>query len=131
MTRPDENTNMPEGDLNTPVEAGVIAKLKAHRAAKQGSAHFTLPETGVFVVYPEFRRHGDWTRSLRIAKNKIGKAQILYLCKIATFDGEKLTEADFAAYIPMNDANELLGEVFGGGDDLDEDDEGNGKTTTA
>ncbi|SDR15518.1 hypothetical protein [Pseudovibrio sp. Tun.PSC04-5.I4] len=131
MTRPDENKSESERDQSAPVETGVVAKLKAHRDANQGTARFTLPETGVVVVYPKFRRHGDWTRSLRLAKNKIGKAQILYLCKIATFDGEKLTEADFNTYIPMNDANELLGEVFGGDDDLDEDDEGNGKKTTA
>ncbi|AEV36810.1 hypothetical protein PSE_2300 [Pseudovibrio sp. FO-BEG1] len=58
-----------------------------------------------------------------MAKNKIGKAQILYICKVCTFDGEKLSEADWRAYIPMEDANDLMGEIFGGSDDEFEDDE--------
>ncbi|SNY91455.1 hypothetical protein SAMN04515647_1676 [Cohaesibacter sp. ES.047] len=105
--------------------SSVIDKLKNYRASNEGDATFTLPETGVTVSYPKFRKHGVWASALRIAKNKLGKAQILYVCRICLFDGEKLTEADFREYIPMSDANELLAEIFGS-DDEDEDDEGNG-----
>lgn len=104
--------------------SSVIDKLKTYRRDNEGDARFTLPETGVTVTYPKFRKHGVWASALRLAKNKLGKAQVLYICRICLFDGEKLTEADFREYIPMTDANELLGEIFGS-DDSDEDDEGN------
>nr|WP_321527032.1 hypothetical protein [uncultured Cohaesibacter sp.] len=107
--------------------SSVIDKLKSYRSANEGDARFTLPETGVVVSFPKFRKHGVWASALRLAKNKLGKAQILYICRICLFDGEKLTEADFREYIPMSDANELLAEIFGS-DDEDEDDEGNGPT---
>lgn len=106
----------------------VIEKLKAHKASNEGNQTITLPETGVEVTFPKFRKHGDWTRALSMAKNKLFDAQVIYLCKIATFDGEKITTADFRAYIPTNDANELLSEVFGDDeDDWDEDEDEAGK----
>jgi len=104
--------------------SSVIDKLKNYRSAHEGDATFELPETKVTVSYPKFRKHGDWATSLRLAKSKLDKAQILYICRVCLFDGEKLTEADFRSYIPMGDANELMAELFGGPDD-DEDDEGN------
>ncbi|MCT4654359.1 MAG: hypothetical protein N4A65_00980 [Cohaesibacter sp.] len=101
----------------------VIDKLKAHRAANEGEASFPLPETGITVTFPKFRNHGQWQRCLRLAKNNLSKAQLLYICQIAKFDGEKLTDSDFRAYVPLNDANELLAEIFGGSDE--DEDEGN------
>lgn len=112
----------------------VIAKLKKYRTENEGNTTHTLTETGIVVEFPKFRKHGDWQRALRIAKNKIGAAQVLYICKIATFDGEKLTPADFDTYIPNNDANELLMEIFGDDDDDDWGDEeevGNDQPTKA
>ncbi|KZK97283.1 MULTISPECIES: hypothetical protein [unclassified Pseudovibrio] len=124
----DKKTAQPEAAKDT----GVIGKLKAYRAANQGDATFTLPQTQVIVEFPKFRKHGAWTQVLAMAKNKIAKAQILYICKVCTFDGEKLSEADWRTYIPMEDANELMGEIFGGSDEeLEEDDEGNGSTAAA
>lgn len=109
-------------------EGGVIAKFKAYRQAHDGEASFTLPETGVVVTFPEFRKHGQWMQAMRLAKNNIGKAQAMYICSVAKFDGEKITLTDFSAYVPMNDANDLLGEIFGDSDDEDEDFLGKGKT---
>ncbi|WP_102866730.1 hypothetical protein [Pseudovibrio exalbescens] len=121
-----------ENTVTTPETPGVIAKLKAYRTANDGTESFTLPETRVDVTFPKFRKHGAWTRALSLAKNKIGRAQILYICNICQFDGEKITEADWNAYIPDTDGNALLAEIFGGPDeDLEEDDEGNGSTTAA
>ena len=111
----------------TQAKPGVIAKLKAYRSANEGDAAFVLPETGVTVTFPKFRKHGTWVSCLNLAKNKLSKAQILYICRVARFDGEILTDTDFRAYIPMQDANELMAEVFGGGDDEDEDEDGEGK----
>lgn len=109
-------------------------KLKKNRDENAGNATFTMPETDIKVEYPKFRKHGDWQRCLRMAKNNIGEAQILYACKIATFDGFKITANDWRAYMPLSDANELLGEIFGGDDDEDwnsdedgEEELGNGK----
>lgn len=99
----------------------VIDKLKAHRAAHDGETVFLMPETGVSVTFPAFRNHGQWQRCLRLAKNDLTKAQILYICQIAQFDGQKLTDSDFRSYIPLNDANELLAEIFGGSDGEDDD----------
>lgn len=106
---------------------GVISKLKAHRAANEGDASFTLPETQVEVAFPKFRNHGTWMSCLRMAKNNLSKAQILYLCRVCKFDGEKLTETDFRSYVPMNDANELIAAIFGSYDDGEEDGNGVGK----
>lgn len=102
----------------------VIDKLKAHRSTHEGEASFPLPETGITVTFPKFRNHGKWQRHLRLAKNNLSKAQILYICDIAKFDGQKITDSDFRTYVPLNDANDLLAEIFGGSDD-DEDEEGN------
>lgn len=115
------NTGQPTA---TTKRSAVIDKLKNYRSANEGDALFELPETKVTVTYPKFRKHGDWATCLRLAKNKLGKAQILYICRVCLFDDEKLTEADFRIYIPMSDANELMAELFGGPDE-DEDDEGN------
>jgi hypothetical protein len=101
-------------------KTGVIAKLKAYRSANEGDETFVLPETGVTVTFPKFRKHGVWASCTRMAKNNLGKAQVLYICRVAKFDGETITASDFGAYIPLTDANELLAEVFTGGEDDDE-----------
>ncbi|MBO9421707.1 hypothetical protein J7481_19525 [Labrenzia sp. R4_2] len=106
-------------------KTGVIAKLKAYRAANEGDETFVLPETGVTVTFPKFRKHGVWASCTRLAKNNLGKAQVLYICRVAKFDGETITASDFGAYIPLTDANELMTEVFVAGEDDDgEDSEG-------
>lgn len=116
-----------------PAAPGVIDRLKAYRAAHEGDERFVLPETGVTVSFPKFRKHGTWVSCLRLARNNLAKAQILYICRVSRFDGETITEADFSAYIPMQDANELLAEVFGGASAEDDDEagepQGEGKRT--
>ncbi|EFO32501.1 conserved hypothetical protein [Roseibium sp. TrichSKD4] len=103
-----------------PAQAGVVNRLKAYRDQHSGSDTFPLPETGVVVSLPKFRSHGAWSSCLRMAKNNIQKAQVLYICKVVTFDGEKLTAADYDKYIPLEDSMELLSRMFGGtGDEED------------
>lgn len=104
-----------------PVKTGVVGKLKAYREKHSGDESHTMTKTGVEVTYPAFRNHGIWQQAMRMAKNDIGKAQVLYVCKICLFDGERLTQTDFSTYVPMEDSAELLAEVFGGDED-DEDD---------
>jgi len=100
---------------------GVIDKFKAYREENDGNATLTLPETGVVAVYPKFRNHGLWMQAQRLAKNNIQKAQAMYICKVATFDGEQLTLTDFNAYVPLRDAVELMGEIFGDPDENEDD----------
>ena len=99
---------------------GLIAKLKQHRDDNSGDATVLLKETKVTVTYPKFRNHGIWSGCMRAAKNKVTEAQVFYVCKLANFDGEKLTATDFNAYIPMSDATDLLAEIFDGSDDAED-----------
>ena len=105
-------------------KTGVIDKLKAYRGKHEGNENHTMSKTGIDVTYPAFRNHGVWQHAMRMAKNDIGKAQVVYVCKICLFDGERLTQADFSTYVPMEDSSELLAEIFGGDD---EDDDAPGK----
>lgn len=113
-------------------------KLKKFHAENEGNVTFVLPKTKIEVVFPKNLKHRDWRRALSMAKNNITEAQIYYVLKIATFDGDKLTAADWNAYMPLSDANELLAEVFVGSDEDDDDwgdgtdeEAGNGQTTKA
>lgn len=110
-----------------PVQKGVVGKLKAYRERRQGMETFTLEETGVEVSFPKFRSHGVWMNALRMAKGSLQKAQVLYICKVATFDGERLTKADYEKYIPMEDSNDILARLFGGSDDDDDGDDVEGE----
>ena len=109
--------NAPE---TTAVESGVIAKLKKHKAEHSGTATFGLPQTGVEVTYPRFINHGQWSRAQRLAKKQFDKAQVIYICNVCRFDGEKLTVTDFDALIPTSDSMDLLSEIWGDGDDEDD-----------
>ncbi|MCZ4273302.1 hypothetical protein [Maritalea porphyrae] len=100
-----------------------VEKLKKSKQENSGNDDFTLPSSGVKVEWPKFLEHGDWQRSLRMSKNDIHTAQALYVCKIATFDGEKITVADWGKYVPINEANELLAKIFVGDDESDSWDE--------
>ncbi|WP_310620885.1 hypothetical protein [Flexibacterium corallicola] len=120
---PDKSTEATTQEKQT---SGVIARLKAHRKAQEGDRTVILSETGVTVTFPKFIKHGDWGSAMRMAKNKHDKAQVLLIVKLARFDGEKITETDYRTYIPFSDSSQLLGEFFGGEDELDEDElEGN------
>lgn len=93
-------------------DIGVIAKLKSYRESHDGRNQFTLPKTGVKVDYPEFINHGEMSRCMRMAKNDAIRAQSMFICKVAKFDGETITLTDFEAYIPMTDIVALHGEIF-------------------
>lgn len=121
------STTTPVSDVTHSQSFSVVEKLKAYRASKADNETVTLPETGVVVSFPAFRSHGAWANALRLAKNKLDKAQVLYACKVCTFDGQKITASDYEKYIPMIDSNELLGRLIGGSDNDDGEDEGNGQ----
>jgi hypothetical protein len=108
-------------ETTKPANAGVIAKLKANKEAHSGDEKITLPDSKVEVTFPKFRNHGVWMQSVRLAKNDLPKAQTFYVCKVARFDGEKISHTDFDAYMSMSDAVTIIGEVFGGSDDEDDD----------
>lgn len=110
-----------ETSNSAPAETGVIAKLRAYRESHNGLSTFVMPKTVVTVVYPEFVSHGDLSRCMRMAKNDAIKAQSMYICKHAKFDGETITLTDFEAFIPMTDIVSLHAEIF---DDEDEDEAG-------
>ena len=93
--------------------AGVIEKLKKYRDAHEGEEEFTLPATGIVCRWPKFMSHGRWQRALRLAQGDFARAQVLYVVSNVTFDGEKLTEADFNELLPLEDALALAAAVFG------------------
>lgn len=111
---------MSKSDQTAPTAGNVIEKLKAYKKTREGDAMFTLPETGIAVTYPAFRSHGKWQRCMRRNKGDVAKAQIDYITTIATFDGQRITVADWEEYVPMADANALLAAVFVGDEDEDE-----------
>jgi len=91
----------------------VIERLKAFRDAHEGEAELTLPRTGVVARWPRFMSHGQWQKALRLAGGDFARAQVLYIVQNVSFDGEKLTEADFNALLPLEDALQLTAAVFG------------------
>ncbi|MUZ74102.1 hypothetical protein GOZ90_15550 [Agrobacterium vitis] len=116
-------------DKDTATEfKGVRAKLLANKAAKSGSYDFPLTECGVTATIPNFINHGVWMRAQRIAKGDTTKAQAAFICETVLFDGEKLSITDLSELVPAGDTLELIGEVFGKGED---DDEGKDKTKAA
>lgn len=103
----------------TKTPPNVIGKLKAYRDSHNGENAFTMPRTKVQVTFPDFINHGDLNRCMRMAKGDAVKAQTMFICKYAKFDGETITLADFNAFIPMSDVVVLHNEIF----DDDEDEE--------
>ena len=93
--------------------ANVIDKLKKYRAAHEGEEEFTLPATGIVCRWPRFMNHGRWQKALRLAQGDFARAQVLYIINNVTFDGEKLTAADFDELLPLEDALALTAAVFG------------------
>ncbi len=106
---------------DTTTASGGLSKLKAHRDANSKECEFRLPKTGVMVKYPGFVKHGDLARCMRMAKGDAIKAQTMFVCKYAKFEGDTLTLADFEAFVPMSDAIALFAEIF---DDGEEDETG-------
>lgn len=100
--------------------SGVRARLKAHKEKNGGARTVTLKESGVVCDIPKFINHGAWMRAQRIGGSDVPKAQAAFICEAVLFDGEKLTVTDLAELVPSGDALQLIGEVFGKG----EDDEG-------
>lgn len=92
-------------DKTKPDDSPLVLKLKKNRDEKSGDESITLKGCGVKVSYPLFRNHGMWSGAMRMAKNDINAAQVYYLCKVARFDGEKLTATDlthlFRCKIPL------------------------------
>ncbi len=96
---------------------GVIERLKAYRDAHEGEAELTLPRTSVVARWPKFMSHGRWQKALRLAGGDFARAQVLYIIQNVTFDGERLTEADYNSLLPLEDALALTAAVFGQPDD--------------
>ena len=93
--------------------ANVIDKLKKYREQHEGEEEFTLPATGIVCRWPKFMNHGRWQKALRLARGDFGRAQVLYIVSNVSFDGEKLTAADFDELLPLEDALALTAAVFG------------------
>lgn len=104
---------------NAPAEAGLIAQLKAHKAANTGENDTTLPETGVIVTWPKFQPHGVWMKAQRLAKKNPFSVSDYYLSLLCKFNGERMTIDEFKSLIPTGDVLHLGAEVLGD----DEDDE--------
>ncbi len=90
-----------------------VEKLKKYREAREGEEEFTLPATGVVCRWPKFMNHGRWQKALRLAQGDFARAQVLYIVSNVTFDGGKLTAADFDELLPLEDALSLMAAVFG------------------
>ena len=93
-------------------KTGAIAKLKAYREANTGNKEFTLPKTGVIVSFPAFMQHSHLQTCMRLAKQNMVKAQVIYVCKYCTFDGERLTVTDFETYVSADDAGAAVHRTF-------------------
>ena len=91
----------------------VVDKLKKYRERHEGEEEFTLPATGIVCRWPKFMNHGRWQKALRLAQGDFARAQVLYIINNVTFDGEKLTAADFDELLPLEDALALTAAVFG------------------
>ena len=102
----------------------VVDKLKKYRARHEGEEEFTLPATGIVCHWPKFMSHGNWQKALRLAQGDFARAQVLYIINNVTFDGEKLTAADFDALLPLEDALALTAAVFGRAPEAAEQSEG-------
>ena len=91
----------------------VVDRLKKYRERHEGEEEFTLPATGIVCRWPRFMNHGRWQKALRLAQGDFARAQVLYIVANVTFDGEKLTAADFDELLPLEDALALTAAVFG------------------
>ncbi len=97
----------------------VIERLKAYRDAHEGEAELELPRTGVVARWPKFMSHGAWQKALRLAQGDFARAQVLYIVGNVSFDGERLTEADYNSLLPLEDALQLTAAVFGQPEDAE------------
>jgi hypothetical protein len=93
--------------------ASVIERLKRYRDEHEGEEELVLPATGVTCRWPKFMNHGRWQKALRLARGDFNRAQTLYVIGNVTFDGERITAADFDELLPVEDALTLTAAVLG------------------
>lgn len=123
MSKPDTETPAEAQKADT-AESGLVARLRQHKAGKSGFDSTILPETGITARWPQFKSHGIWMKATRLAKGDTQGAMNFYLPLICTFDGEKLSLAEFKELMPTGDILYLLGKVLGDMVPGDEDDGG-------
>lgn len=92
--------------------AGVLAKLRAQKAALEGHDEFTLPRSRVRVSMPRFREYEAWARAQQLGGADGAAINLYYIVAVCQFEGETLKAGDYRELIPADDHFVISGRLF-------------------